>query len=80
MKEVYIIDALRTPIGKFNGTLVNVSAVKLAALLITELMQRNGVAGDLVDEVIVGNVLGAGLGQNVARQAQLESCAGTLTW
>ena len=73
MKEVYIIDALRTPIGKFNGSLVNVSAVKLAELLITELVVRNGVSTEEVDEVIIGNVLGAGLGQNIARQALIGS-------
>ena len=73
MKEVYIIDALRTPIGKFNGSLVTVSAVKLAELLITELVGRNGVNTDEVDEVIIGNVLGAGLGQNIARQALIGS-------
>jgi acetyl-CoA C-acetyltransferase len=73
MREVYIIDAIRTPLGRFNGTLVNVSAVKLAEILIRELIDRNHVNKDDIDEVLVGNVLGAGLGQNIARQALIGS-------
>lgn len=73
MKNVYIIDGLRTPIGSFQGSLTQISAVELAQLTITELLKKNDVSPQLVDEVIIGNVLQAGLGQNVARQAAVNS-------
>ena len=71
MKEVVIVSACRTPIGKFQGGLAGFSAPKLGALAITEALSRAGVAPELVQDVIMGNVLQAGLGQNPARQAAL---------
>ena len=67
--DVVIASACRTPIGAFMGALSAVSPVQLAALTIQEANHRAGVAPEQVDEVIVGSVLTAGLGQNVARQA-----------
>jgi len=71
VKEVVIVSACRTPIGKFQGGLAGFSAPKLGALAITEALSRAGVAPELVQDVIMGNVLQAGLGQNPARQAAL---------
>jgi acetyl-CoA C-acetyltransferase len=68
-----IVGAARTPIGNFNGALSSVAAVDLAATVIAEALRRAGVSGDRVDDVILGNVLSAGLGQNVARQAALRA-------
>jgi len=72
MKEVVIVSAVRTPIGSFNGGLSSVSAVDLGALVINAALERAGIAPDQVDEVIMGNVLQAGLGQNPARQAAVK--------
>lgn len=71
MKEVVIVSACRTPIGKFQGGLQSLSAPKLGALAVKEALSRAQVEGSVVDEVIMGNVLMAGLGQNPARQAAL---------
>ncbi len=71
MKEVVIISAARTPIGSFNGSLSSLKATKLGSLVIEEAVRRAGISKDLVDEVIMGNVLSAGLGQAPARQAAL---------
>ncbi len=71
MKEVYIVDALRTAVGNFGGTLAGIPAAKIAAPVIKEVLKRNNLEGTDVDEVILGNVLQAGQGQNCARQAQL---------
>jgi len=68
-----IISACRTPIGKFGRSLVGVSAPKLGGLVIQEALKRGRVPADLVDEVIMGNVVSAGLGQNPARQAALNA-------
>ena len=73
MKEVAIISACRTPIGNYGGTLANVSAVELGAIVIREAVQRAQIEPDQVDEVLMGGVLTAGLGQNVARQAAIEA-------
>ena len=73
MTEVAIISACRTPIGNYGGTLANVSAVELGAIVIREAVQRAQVEPDQVDEVLMGGVLTAGLGQNVARQAAIEA-------
>ncbi|TNH06198.1 acetyl-CoA C-acetyltransferase [Testudinibacter sp. TR-2022] len=73
MENIVIVSAVRTPIGSFNGALASVSAVDLGALVIKEVLQRANVAADQVDEVIMGNVLQAGLGQNPARQAALKA-------
>ena len=67
-----ILSACRTPIGKFGRSLVGVSATKLGALVIEEAIKRAGVRGEDVDEVILGIVVSAGLGQNPTRQAAIE--------
>jgi acetyl-CoA C-acetyltransferase len=72
MPQPVILSACRTPIGKFGKSLVGVSAPKLGALVIEEALKRAGVPGDQVDEVIMGNVVSAGLGQNPARQAAIQ--------
>ncbi len=70
-REVVIVGAARTPVGSFLGALSGLSAPKLGAAAIREALRRAGVAPDLVDEVIMGNVLQAGVGQAPARQAAL---------
>src|SRR5699024_5940951 len=71
--EVVIVSAVRTAIGSFLGSLKNVSAVELGATVIQEAINRAGINEEVVDEVIMGNVLQAGLGQNPARQAALQA-------
>ncbi len=73
MTEVAIISACRTSIGNYGGTLANISAVELGAIVIREAVQRAQIEPDQVDEVLMGGVLTAGLGQNVARQAAIEA-------
>ncbi|UCH46948.1 MAG: acetyl-CoA C-acetyltransferase [Betaproteobacteria bacterium] len=73
MNDVVIVGALRTPIGKFGGTLAKTPASELGAHIIKELLERSGVKGDQVSEVILGQVLTAGAGQNPARQAAIKS-------
>ena len=69
MRDVVIVSACRTPVAKFQGALAGFRAPELGGLAIAEALRRAGVAPELVDEVILGNVLTAGLGQNPARQA-----------
>ena len=69
MTEVVLLSAARSPIGKFQGGLSGFRAPDLGALAVEEAMRRAGIDGAAVDEVIMGNVLQAGLGQNPARQA-----------
>jgi acetyl-CoA C-acetyltransferase len=71
MEDVVIVDAVRTAIGKFGGTLAGVPATQLGARVITALLERTGVDPARVDEVIMGQVLTAGAGQNPARQAAI---------
>lgn len=71
MEEVVIVSAVRTAIGTFGGTLSEISPPELGAVVIKEVVKRSGVDPSLIDEVIMGNVLGAGHGQNVARQASI---------
>jgi acetyl-CoA C-acetyltransferase len=71
IKEVYIISAVRTPIGSFGGSLASLSATQLGALAIKGALAKAGVAPAEVQEVIMGNVLSANLGQAPARQAAL---------
>src|SRR5699024_9249129 len=71
--DVVIVSALRTPIGSFGGSLKNISAVQLGAHVIKEALHVAGVKREEVDEVIMGNVLQAGLGQNPARQAAIQA-------
>lgn len=72
MREVVIAGAVRTPIGKFLGGLSSFGAPELGASVVREAMKRAGITGQQVDEVIMGNVLSAGLGQNPARQASIH--------
>ncbi len=73
MRDVVIVGAARTAIGKFGGTLKDVPARTLGAVCIEEALERAGVAKEDVDEVIMGCVLQAGLGQNVTRQMMLDA-------
>ncbi|MFM7154977.1 MAG: acetyl-CoA C-acetyltransferase, partial [Bacteroidota bacterium] len=69
MQEVFIISAVRTPIGSFGGSLSSVSATRLGATAIRGALEKAGVPADQVNEVIMGNVVSANLGQAPARQA-----------
>jgi acetyl-CoA C-acetyltransferase len=71
MREVVIASSVRTPIGSFNGSLSPLSATQLGSVVIAEAVRRAGLKGDEIDEVIMGNVISAGLGQAPARQASL---------
>ena len=71
MKKAVIVSAARTPIGSFNGGLGSISATRLGSIAITEALKRIDLSGEEVDEVIMGNVLSAGVGQAPARQASL---------
>lgn len=73
MREVVIVGAARTPIGSFGGALKSVPVRRLGAIAIKEALNRAGVDPATVDEVIMGNVLQAGLGQNVARQMMMDA-------
>ncbi|QUH31237.1 acetyl-CoA C-acetyltransferase [Vallitalea guaymasensis] len=68
MREVVIVGAARTPIGKFGGSLAKLSAVELGVVTAKAAIERAGIKPALIDEVLIGNVLTAGLGQNTARQ------------
>ena len=68
-KEVYIVSALRTPLGSFGGMLADISATRLGALAIKGALEKAGVSPEDVDDVIMGNVVSANLGQAPARQA-----------
>ena len=72
LKQPVIISAVRTPVGKFLGSLKGFSATDLGAMVVRESVRRAGVAPEEVDEVIMGCVIQAGLGQNPARQAALR--------
>ena len=71
MDEVVIISGCRTPVGKFQGLLSDLSATQLGAIVVREAVRRSGVEPSRVDECIMGNVISAGLGQNPARQAAI---------
>ena len=71
MKDIYIISAVRTPIGSFGGSLSTVAAPQLGATAIKAALEKAGVSAEQVDEVFMGNVLQAGLGQAPARQAAI---------
>jgi len=73
MKEVVICSAVRTPIGSFLGQLSSFSALDLGALVINEAINRAGISKQELDEVIMGNVLPCGLGQNPCRQAMIKA-------
>src|SRR6267143_2024547 len=72
VKEAVIISAVRTPVGKFLGALKSFKATDLGAMVVREAVQRAGISPEDVDEVIMGCVIQAGLGQNPARQAALH--------
>lgn len=69
MEKVYIVDALRTPIGGMGQSLKEISAVSLGSSVIRKIIEKNSINKSVIDEVIMGNVIGAGLGQNPARQS-----------
>ena len=71
MEDVFIVSAVRTPTGKFLGALKGFKATELGAMVVGDAVSRAGVKPEHVDEVIMGNVVSAGLGQNPARQAAL---------
>lgn len=73
MKEVFIVAVARTPIGSFNGALAGVPATQLGAHVIKAALERAGVAPSEVNEVYMGNVLSANLGQAPANQASLAA-------
>lgn len=73
MKEVVIVSAVRTAIGTFGGALKDVSAVELGATVVKAAIAQAKISPDMVEEVIFGNVLQAGLGQNVARQVSIKA-------
>jgi acetyl-CoA C-acetyltransferase len=71
--DVFIVGAARTPIGKFLGGLSSLKASDLGAVAIQKALERAGVAGDRVDEVLMGHVVQGGQGQAPARQAQIKA-------
>ena len=73
MKEVVIVSAKRTPIGSFGGSFKDISAVELGTQLVKKSLAEINLDASLIDEVIMGNVLSAGLGQNVARQIAVNA-------
>jgi acetyl-CoA C-acetyltransferase len=73
MRDVVILSAARTPVGRFQGGLAGVPAPRLGSIAIAEAVRRAGIGAEAVDEVIMGNVLAAGLGQAPARQATLHA-------
>jgi len=73
MGDIVIVSAARTPIGNFGGTLAKHSAVDLGVIAAKEAIKRAGITADDIDDVIIGNILSAGLGQNVARQIAIRA-------
>ncbi|HDP80039.1 MAG TPA: acetyl-CoA C-acetyltransferase [Spirochaetes bacterium] len=73
MKEAVIASIFRTPVGTFGGTLKDISAVDLGVVLTKEILKRTGIEPSMVENVILGNVLQAGQGQNTARQVLIYS-------
>ncbi len=73
MKEVVIASAVRTPIGAYGGSLKKVSTIELGKIATQEAIKRSGIKPEMIDEVIMGCVLQAGLGQNVGRQVSINS-------
>jgi acetyl-CoA C-acetyltransferase len=73
VKEVVIVSACRTAVGKFGGGLKDVPATELGAIVIDEAVKRAGISKDQVEEVVMGNVIQAALGQNPARQASIKA-------
>lgn len=73
MRKVVVVSAKRSPIGNFAGVFKDVSAVDLGVAVLKEMLEELKLAPEMINEVILGNVLGAGLGQNVARQVSIKS-------
>lgn len=73
MRKIYIAEAVRTAVGKFQGTLTNISSVELGKTVIKGLVERSGIRPEDIDEVIMGSICTAGMGQNVARQMELAA-------
>ncbi len=73
MREVVIVSAVRTALGSFGGALKDVPAVDLGATVIQDAIKKAGIKPEMVDEVLMGNVIQAGLGQNTARQSTLKA-------
>ena len=73
MKDLYVVNCCRTAIGSFGGALKNTSATEMGAIVAKEVMKRAGVNPADIDEVMFGDVLSAGLGQNVARQVAVKA-------
>jgi len=73
MEDIVIVSAARTAVGKFGGSLAKIPAPELGAIVIAEVLKRSGLAADQIGEVIMGQVLAAGSGQNPARQAVIKS-------
>ena len=73
MPAIYLVDGVRTAIGNFRGSLSNVSAVELGRIVVAELLLRTGVPAETVDEVLIGCILQAGQGENVARQIAIHA-------
>jgi acetyl-CoA C-acetyltransferase len=76
IKEVYIVSAVRTPIGSFGGKLAGMTAVELGSIAIKGALAKSGVSSDAVEEVFMGNVISANLGQAPARQASIGAGIG----
>lgn len=73
MRDIYVVNCCRTAIGSFGGALKNTPSAELGAIVIKEALNRSGVKPEMVDEVMFGCILTAGLGQNVARQASIKA-------
>ncbi len=73
MRDIYVVSCCRTAIGSFGGSLTNTPAPELGAIVIKEALKRAGLAAENVDEVMMGNILTAGLGQNPTRQAAVKA-------
>ena len=73
MEDIVIVSAARTAVGKFGGSLAKVAAPELGSIVIREAMARAGLQSDQIGEVIMGQVLAAGSGQNPARQALMKA-------
>ncbi|MBF4693646.1 acetyl-CoA C-acetyltransferase [Fusibacter ferrireducens] len=73
MRDVVIVSAVRTPVGAYGGALKTLSAVDLGTIAAKEAIKRAGIEPNQIDEVLVGNILSAGCGQNVARQVSIHA-------
>jgi acetyl-CoA C-acetyltransferase len=73
MKQVVIVSAVRTAIGNFGGSLSSLSATELGTIAAKEAIKRAGIKPEMIDETIIGNILSAGLGQNIARQISVNA-------